>query len=171
MGYNTIKLKNYLDVFEEKVAAAAITPGMLIELTTTDTKVQAHSTAGGNAIPIRVALESELEGEDIDTAYAADDRVQTWIPQRGDWGYLILADGENVSISDPLESAGNGYLQKHVADKESWESGSVQEGRSITIYPNQIVCTALEALDLSGSSGEESSGTLGYNKRIKVQFV
>lgn len=168
MAYNTIKLKKYLDIIEEKVATAAITPGMLIELTSTDTKVQAHSTAGGNAIPIRVALESELEGEDIDTAYAADDRVQTWIPQRGAVAYMILADGENVSIADPLESAGNGYLQKHVADVESFESA---EPGSISVYPNQIVGVALEALDLSDSSGGESSGTLGYNKRIKVQFV
>lgn len=168
MAYNTIKLKKYLDIIEEKVAAAAITPGMLIELTSTDTKVQAHSTAGGNAIPTRIALENELEGEDIDTAYATDDVVQTWIPQRGAVAYMILADGENVSIGDPLESAGNGYLQKHVADVESFESA---EPGSITVYPNQIVAVALEAKDLSGSSGEESSGTLGYNKRIKVQIV
>ena len=83
----------------------------------------------------------------------------------------FLADGENVAIGNYLESNGAGYLQKHTEDTESWESGSIQEGRSITIYSQQIVAQALEALDLSDSSGGESSGALGYNKRIKVRFV
>lgn len=169
MGYNTIKLKKYTDIINEIEAAAAITPGMLLELTSAG-KVQAHSSAGGNALPY-FALENELEGEDIDTAYAAADQTQVWVATRGEEVYAILADGENVSIGDYLESAGNGYLQKHTEDATSWESGSKQEAQTITIYSQQIVCQALEAKDLSGSSGEESSGTLGYNKRIRVRVV
>lgn len=169
MAYNTIKLKKYTDIINEYQAAAAITPGMLLELTTAG-KVQAHSSAGGNALPY-IALENELEGEGIDDAYAADDQVQVWVGTRGEEAYMILADGENVSIGNYLESNGAGYLQKHTEDTESWESGSQQEGRSITIYSQQIVAQALEALDLSDSSGGESSGALGYNKRIKVRIV
>jgi hypothetical protein len=166
---NTIKLKKYTDIIiEQDSTAVAVWPGMLLELTTTANQVQAHSTAGGNALPY-VALENELEGEDIDTAYAAaGDKVQVWVATRGEEAYMILADGENVSIGDYLESAGNGYLQKHVTDTESFESN--EEG-AISVYPQQIVAQALEAVDLSGSSGEESSGTLGYNKRIKVRIV
>lgn len=167
MAYNTIKLKKYNDIIIEKDAEAAITPGMILELTSSDT-VQAHSSAGQNVSPPLVALENELEGEDIDTNYAADDKVQVWIACRGEVAYLILADGENVSIGDEVESNGAGYLQKHTADVESFESA---EAGSITVYPNQIVGIALEALDLSGSSGEESSGTLGYNKRIKIMIT
>ena len=55
MAKKTIKLKNYLHIMEEYVAVAAITPGMLIELTAAD-EVQAHSTAGGNAMPMFVLL-------------------------------------------------------------------------------------------------------------------
>ena len=164
--FNTIKLKKYLDIIEEYVAVAAITPGMLVELTSAD-KVQAHASAGLNTVPY-FALEDELQGRGIDTAYAADEPVQVWVAQRGEVVYGILADGQSVAIGDFLESNGNGYLRKHVTDVESFESN--EEG-SISVYPLQIVGQALEALDLSDSSGEESSGALGYNKRIKVRIV
>lgn len=167
MAQNSIRVKNYLNVQEEKVALAAITPGMLLELTTAD-KVKAHATAGGNVAPRMFALEDELQGNGIDDAYAADDQVQVWIPQAGDQVYAILADGENVSIGDLVESNGAGYLQKHVADVESFESNEAGE---LTVYPEQIVGEAVEALDLSDSSGGESSGALGYNKRLIIRIV
>ena len=159
MAKNTIKLKNYLHIQEEYAAVAGITPGMLIEVTSTD-KVQAHSTAGGNAVTM-FACEDELQGKGIGDAYIAADVVQCWIPQRGDQAYGILKDGENVVIGDLLESGGDGYLTKHVADISTSSN-----------YPLQIVGQALEAMDLSGSSGEEtSSATIGLNKRIMVRTV
>jgi hypothetical protein len=158
MGYNTIKITKYVDVIIERVANAAITPGMLIELMSTN-KVKAHATAGGNIAPIMIALENELEGEDIDTNYAAADQVQCWVARPGDVAYLILSDGQNASIGSYLESAGNGYVNVHTVDSMSGE------------YSRPICAMALEALDLSGSSGEESSGVLGYNKRIKAMIV
>lgn len=166
MAKNTIKIKKYVDIIEEMVANAAITPGMLVEEMSTG-KVRAHATAGGNAIPM-FALEDELQGKAIAEAYAAADPVQVWIAQRGEQVYAILADGENVAIGDPLESNGDGTLKKHVADTESFESN---EAGSITVYPLQIVGFALEAVDLSGSSGEESSGDLGYDKRITIRVA
>jgi len=170
MSYQTVKLTKYLDIIAEYVAASAITPGMLIELISAGT-VRAHATAGGNVLPM-FALEDELQGNDLEDTFAAADRVQCWIPNRGDVVYAILADGQSASIGDFLESAGNGYLQVHVVDVDSWESGSKQEGGNVTIYGNQIVGIALEAKDLSDSSGgEDSSGVLGYNKRIKVRIV
>jgi hypothetical protein len=158
MGYNTIKLKDMLHIREEYKAASAVTPGMLLELNGSS-KVQAHSSAGQNILPM-VAYEDELQGKTIDEDYAADDPVQCWVPTRGDKAYLILADGQNITQGDFLESDGNGYVQKHEAD-----SAGVVE------YGHPIVGVALEDLDLSGSSGEESSGPLGYNKRIKVQIL
>jgi hypothetical protein len=166
--YRTVKIKKRSDAIEEIAAAAVLTPGMLLEQTSADT-VQAHSTAGGNAAPIMVALEDELQGKGIGENFAATDKVQVWLPWPGDEFAGILADGQNVAIGDMLESAGNGYLQKHVADKESFESN---EGGAITVYPRAIVGTAQEALDLSPSSGDEdSSGVLGFNKRIRVRVV
>jgi len=172
MAYNTIKLKKYLDIIEEITATAvAITPGMLLELTSSCT-VQAHSSAGGNVLHM-FALEDELQGNGIDDNYAASAKIQVWVPVRGECVYAILADGENVSCGDFLESNGAGLLQKHNPDEfESDESIAA-------IYTNQIVGQAIECVDLSGSSGIESSGgegldssvgTLGYNKRIKIRI-
>jgi len=166
MGYNTIKIKKYSDVIEEYVAVAAVTPGMLIELTSAG-KVQAHSSAGGDVLPM-FALENELEGEGVNDEFAADDRIQCWIPYRGDIVYAILADGENASIGSFLESNGAGLLRVLQPDTESYESNVAG---SITVYPNKIVGVALEAVDISDSSGGESSGDLGYDKRILVRII
>lgn len=162
MAYNTIKVKKYSDVIEEMVASAAITPGMLLIIENTG-KVKAHNQADKDAFPI-FALEDELQGKGIDDAYAANDPVQCWIPYRGDIVNAILADGQKVDIGDPLTSDGYGRLKKHVTDTGAstvpW-----------TVYPEQIVGYAAEALDLSGSSGAETSGPLGYHKRLLVRIA
>jgi len=162
MAYNTIKVKKYSDVIEEKVASAAITPGMLLIIESTG-KVKAHDQADKDVFPI-FALEDELQGKGIDDAYAANDPVQCWIPYRGDIVNAILADGETVVIGDALTSDGEGRLKKHVTDTGA-------SAVPWTVYPEQIVGYATEALDLSGSSGEEVSGPLGYHKRLLVRIA
>ena len=170
MAQNTIKLKSYSSIMLEKVHATllqatyAIIPRMLLEIMAGDF-VLAHITAGGNVLPTMVAFENELEGQGIDTAYEAADPVQVWIPQRGDEAYMILADTENVAIGTALESNGAGYLQEHTPGVTPDSDGDV------TVYTNQIVAVALEALNLNDSSCAESSGALGFNKRIKVRIV
>lgn len=154
---NTIRLKAYTKVVEEYDANAAITPGMLIEVMSTD-KVRAHSTANGDALCM-FALEDELQGNEIDDAYAADDKVQCWIPNRGDQVYAILRDDDSVSIGDFLCSNGDGALRKHYAGS----SAGIE-------FPLQIVGQALEAVDTTGSSGE-SSGILSGQSRIKIRIV
>lgn len=151
---NTIKLKKYSDVVEEFTAGGAITPGHLVMVNSSG-DVVVHNSAGGNAFPM-FALENELEGEDMDTAYASDDQVQVWIPGRGDIVNAILKDGQNVVIGDWLESAGDGTLQEHAADS----SGGA-------IYGNQLVGQVVAAVDLSGSSGTHPSTGL----RVQVRIV
>jgi hypothetical protein len=73
-----------------------------------------------------------------------------------------------VAIGALLESNGAGLLQAHTPDVESFESA---EAGSITVLSNQIVGVALEAIDISDSSGGESSGPLGYDKRIAIRIV
>jgi hypothetical protein len=166
MAQYSIKLKDYSNVQEEYVAAGDIYPGMLLEFTSAG-KVQAHSSAGQNVAPIMFALEDALQGNDIDDAYSSSDEdvVQVWLPRSGDQVYAILADGEDMTKGDLLESNGAGYLQVHTAD-------TADSDDTITVYPKQIVAQALETLDLSGSSGAETADdTLGYNKRIKVRIV
>lgn len=164
IGTKTIKLKRYNEIEIERVANATIYPGMLIELMTTD-KVRAHNTASRNVTPKMFALEDELQGHDIDTAYAANDRVKCGIFRPGDVVYGILADGQDIDIGDPLESAGGGLLQEHVVDTADSE-------QAIAVYSQSIVGIALEAVDTSASSGEESSlDPLGYARRIKVMIT
>lgn len=151
---NTIKLKNYLNIFEEYAANAAITPGHLIEVISTD-KVQVHATGDGNALPM-FAIEDDLQGKTIDQAYAAGDRVQVWIPQRGDQVNAILHDEEAVVIGDFLTSYGDGTLKKY----DVAASGAIIES------PALIVGVALAALDLSSSSAASVANT-----RIAVRII
>ena len=141
MVKNTIKLKKYSDIIEEYPVATAktVTPGMLIEMTSTGA-IQPHSSAGKFAEKI-FALENELEGGNIDTAYAAGDQTQCWVPGRGDQVYAFLADNESASIGSVLESNGAGALQV----------ASVETASGIT-YPGSVVAVALEAIDTTNSA-------------------
>lgn len=94
---------------KEKIAAAAVTPGELLELDAS-AEVQPHSTAGGNAQRM-FAVEEEFVGDGIDDDYADGDTVQYVVARRGDELYAFLAAGESVSEGDPLESDGAGALQ------------------------------------------------------------
>lgn len=147
--YNTILVQHFTPIRKEKKAAAAITPGHLLERTSAD-KFQVHSTAGGNAQMI-FACEDELQGKDIDTAYAADAVVLANVCRAGDEVFALLKDGENVSIGDYLESAGDGTLQEFTQSSDSFDE--------------RIVAVALEAVDLSGSSAADPSA------RILVEIV
>lgn len=131
MAKNTVKLKKYLDIIEEMVAHAAITPGMLIEQLSTG-KVRAQSAAGSVSIPM-VALEDELQGKGIDDAYAADDPVQVWVVQRGEIVNAILTTGQTIVIGDELTATGDGTLKE-------------------ATYEDEVVAIAVEAVTTTGTA-------------------
>lgn len=158
MAYNTIKIKKYSDHIEEMIAAAAIYPGMVLEMDSAG-KAKVHATAGGNVVPIMVALEDELQGKGIDDAYAAADKVQVWLPAAGDVFYGIIADGQTIAKGDLLESDANGRLQKHVAD----------EGSVNAIYQNAIVGVALDAVSTAAGSEDSDINFLSVYRRIPVR--
>ena len=163
MSYNTIKIKKYSDIIVEYPADAAILPGSLVQLNSDGEagEVKVHATAGGNVFPM-FALEDELQGNGLDDAYAAGDKVQVWVPQRGEVVLAILADGNSVEPGDFLESNGAGYLQAHTADEASILPN---------VQTNLIVGITLENMDAtSDSSGQDVAGGLGANKRIKVMI-
>jgi hypothetical protein len=152
MAKNTIKLKKYLDVVNEFTATAvAITPGMLLELTSAEL-VQAHSTEGGPVLPM-FALEDELQGKGITDNYAVSAKIQVWTAVRGEEVYALLADGEDVAVGDFLISDGTGKLKAATADS------------SAVVVEEFPIAIALEAVDMSGSSGADPSG------RIKVVIL
>jgi hypothetical protein len=132
MAKNTIKLKKYLDIIEEYTATAvALTPGMLLEITSADL-VQAHSTDGGTALPM-FALEDELQGKEIDDNFAVSAKIQVWVAVRGEMVYALIADDETVAIGDWLVSAGTGKLRVAESDDTA------------------IVGVAVEAIDMTDS--------------------
>ncbi len=136
----TIILKG-MGIRNERVANAAITPGHLVETMSTG-YVRVHATAGGHGQKA-FAVEDDLQGNTISTAYATSGRVQYEVMQRGAVVNALIADGSTVVIGSPLESAGDGTLQVYVADD------------SASIPTNNIVGYAIEALDLSDSSGAD----------------
>ena len=140
MSYLTIKIKKYSDNIEELVAAGTITPGMLVEYTSAS-KVQAHSTAGGNALPM-FALEDELQGNTITDNYSADDQVQVWTPYRGDMVYGILASGQNVTAGTFLVSNGDGKLKALASDASF---GDVKTSEIIGIANEAVNASSADA--------------------------
>lgn len=151
MAKQTIKLKKYNDIINEYEAGEAITPGMLISVAS-DGDVDKHASAGGVCEKM-FALEDELQGKTIDDDYDADEPVQCWVATPGEEVYAWLANGEDVAIGEILVADGNGKLKAATEDS----SGVVVEEFPIAV--------ALEAVDMSGSSGVDPSG------RIKVRIL
>lgn len=163
MASETIKLKKYSDVIIEKVAHAAITPGMLVALNSLD-KVAAHATAGGNVVPIMFALEDELQGKDINDNYTAGDVVQVWVAGRGDVVNALANDDDTFAIGNFVESDGYGRIRVHVADPGDSTTGSVQ---------NAIIGVVTKAVTLGayGSGSESSAGGTYQNPRIEIMVL
>jgi len=147
MAYRTISIMGPARQREFK-AGGAITPGHLVEVSSTAGDVVVHSTAGGTAIAM-FALEDEGQGKTITQAYADNNEVRCGVFGPGDEVYAILADGENASVGSFLESAGDGTLRVVDADASVGDIG-VQS----------VVGIALEAVDMSGSSGADPSGRI-----------
>lgn len=151
MAIETILVKKYLDVRIERAAAAAITPGHVVELTSSNT-VQKCATAAGKWAKM-VAVEDALQGKGINDNYAAADKVQVAVCHAGDVINFLLEDEENVVVGDYIEVATGGRVRKFTS------------GTPIGI--------ATEAVNLSTlpEGSESSAGGTYYNPRIKVQII
>ncbi len=130
MAKLTILLKSYNNVFDEKTASAALSPGHLVELISTD-KVRKHATAGGPAFPM-FALEDSMQGRKISDDYntTTHAEVALWIPGRGDEVYAeISSTSEALVIGDFVESAGDGTLRKY----DIASTGTAIEGSHVIV--------------------------------------
>jgi len=98
---NTRKPVRYI----EYIASEAITPGHSVALTSAG-QLKKNSTSGK---PLdMVAVENQLTGGDIDTAYASGDTVLCVLPAKGDTFYGFIPAGANVAIGDRLLNDGSG---------------------------------------------------------------
>jgi len=114
---NAIILKGN-GIRKERIANAAITPGMLVELMSTN-KVRKHASAGAYA-QSAYAVENEVVGDDIDVDYAAADNVLYNVMERGaEINALVAAAAAALVIGDKLESAGDGTLRKLTAGADA----------------------------------------------------
>jgi len=131
---NSVIAKTYVNIRDEAVANAAITPGNLVERMTTG-KVRKHATAGGSVAPL-FALEDAAQGKKQTDAYASGDTVSLLRPVPGEQVYGISdsTSGTSIAIGDFLESAGDGSLRK-----------LAPSSAGVTEFPNSIVGVALEA--------------------------
>lgn len=145
-----IKVKDYLHINMELTAAGTITPGMLIKQTTA-TACNVHASSQGDAFPM-FALEDQLQGRGITDNYSSGERVQCWIPTRGDEVYAILKDGKSVSIGTFVASNGDGKLAQVVPEDLAAVSGNA--------YSAKIIGIALEAASPSGDDA-----------RIKIRII
>lgn len=94
------------------VAGVAITPGMLIE-TYDDagtTKWRPH-TAAADVQPRTVALEQLMNNRGVDYVYAVGDLVQAIALYPGSVFWGIVANGQDISNQEPLQSNGDGRLK------------------------------------------------------------
>lgn len=126
---------------DEARAAAAISPGDLIEWTSAGT-VQVHSTEGGYALAIFAEVDA-LQGNTLDDDYSAADLVAMNAEAKGSETQAFLKAGEDVAIGALLISKGDGTLI---------ENGSESSGVTV----RQVVAVAREALDLSGSGAVDT---------------
>jgi len=150
--FKTISLKGE-SIRKERIANAAITPGHLVEVMSTG-KLRVHATIGGDAQKA-FAVEDDLQGKNIATAYSANAIAQYEVFQRGAEVYALLADGENVAIGDPLMSGGDGTLKKYTAPTgDLWNDSSTDVSK---LYVNAIVGYAVTAVNMAGSTDADPS--------------
>lgn len=99
---------------ETKIAAAALTPGELVEEGSTAGQVQANSSANdANAERKWVRENRENEGDGVSTDIASGDTCTVIHPESGAVVNARIAHGTNVSHGDPLGSDGAGALQSY----------------------------------------------------------
>lgn len=98
-------------VMKELVAAATITPGMQVALTSAG-KWTPQATALVQSLSAW-AVEYDLTGRGIDDNYSANDWVQAFIvPPGSEINALIPASAVAIVIGDPVTSNGNGMVKK-----------------------------------------------------------
>lgn len=135
MAYKTISIIDDGSIQKEALAdGSGIYPGYLLQHSSTAGDVQVHGTANGNAQRM-FAIEDDLQGVEIGTAYTDNTRVLYKVFQRGNEVYAMLAASQSIAIGDLLVSAGDGTLQEDTAS-----SAGVVE------YAESIVGVALEAV-------------------------
>lgn len=138
----TVKIRSYIDIQEEYVLSGIVKPGYLLAIASTNLATY-HAVSGGIVPTPMFAQENEFLGKTIDTAYAVGERLQVWIPTRGDVVNAVLKKGQNIVIGDALVSNGDGTLKKYVASG----TGVENSGAIIGLAMEAVSLIATAAVD------------------------
>lgn len=91
----------------EAPAGAAITPGMLAQVTNGD--LVPHDDAG--FVYVAKELTANFEpGGGVNEDYTSGETAQAYIPTSGDMYRMLVADAQAIALDTPLESNGAGLL-------------------------------------------------------------
>jgi hypothetical protein len=145
MAYRAVHQKGSPQRVEGLASNGSIYPGHLVEMTSAAADTyQLRATQGGYGEKA-VAVEDDLQGNDIATAYTANNRIQVNIYKSGEECIVRLQGATSITKGDKLMAGASGVVLKYVKDS----SAVVTEPHPIGI--------ALESLDLSDSSSSEAN--------------
>jgi hypothetical protein len=163
----------------ERLAGGAITPGHLVMLNS-DNEFVVHATARQRAAPI-FAIEQELFGRDLDSAYAENDHTLAEFCTPGMEVYAVFAAASHtIAIGELLESAGDGTLRELTALTDSSGGTANTTLQDISASPaeaeiaNNFADVAL-ALNLARAGAVavalEAVGTIAAATRYRVLIL
>ena len=148
--FNTIVLKGRGIRKEGLAGAAGILPGHLVTRNAANAVI-VHGVAAGNA-QAAFAVENELIGDEISTAYANGDTTHYEVcPPGAEINAILAANAAAIIIGSYLESAGDGTLR--ITTAAAATANTARAG---------IIAKAIEAVDNS------AGGTIA---RIKVELL
>jgi len=136
----------------EGVAGGTVTPGHLVK--DASGTITVHNVAGGNVLPRFADRADDMDAGGISDNYASGDTTKYVIPQRGVEIYALLSNEAtlgDVTAGDPLESAGDGTLRKHVASAQAVNEGGAAT-YTVTQTLNKVVGYALETIANAGQA-------------------
>lgn len=93
---------------EEGVAGSALYPGQLVKKNSSG-NIVVHDVQGGPAL-LRVIKEDSLKANTVLQALTSGDVVPYHVAAKGNKLLMLLKNGQNVAIGEPLMSAGDGTL-------------------------------------------------------------
>lgn len=106
-------------MYKEADALSAITPGHLIMLDAATQKAKVQTATA--LVEARVAIENHWTGGDLNTPYAANDRVLFQVLGEGaEFNALVAPAAPAIAFGDYLESAGDGTVRKTVTQANAF---------------------------------------------------
>jgi len=127
--------------YEEHVANAALSPGHLLEINSSNKVLKRNS--GSTVGEALFAMEDALQGKTVDDAYSANEVVPCILPAKGSVVNAMLYAGVNYTVGTILESKGDGTLTSGttypIAVVEDSECDLTGSNATDTLHPVRIL--------------------------------